>query len=148
MPEISLIPFRLVDQAAVKQLVLAGLAEHFGEIDLTKNPDLNDIAGTYTQADFLVAWSDGRIVGCGALVPQPGQTAQIVRMSVAADMRRQGIARWVLERLVKIAREKGNRQVILETTDSWTGVIEFYLACGFRITHYQDGEVYFVLNLL
>ena len=141
-------PFRPKDQAAVKQLVLAGLAEHWGTIDPSKNPDLNDIAVTYASADFLVAWKDGRIAGCGALVPRPGQVAEIVRMSVAADLRRQGLARRILSRLIEIARERGCRQVILETTATWTGVIEFYLRCGFHITHYQDGDVYFALDLL
>jgi len=36
MPEIDLFPFHPEDQVAVKQLVLAGLAEHWGEIDATK----------------------------------------------------------------------------------------------------------------
>jgi putative acetyltransferase len=128
-------------------MVTTGLGEHFDKIDPTKNPDLNDIATTNAIADFLVAWCDGRIIGCGALVPRPGQTAEIVRMSVAADMRRQGIVSGIVERLVEIARERGNRQVILETTATWMGVIEFYLRCGFRITHYQDGEVYFARDL-
>ncbi len=141
-------PFRPEDQAAVKQLVLAGLGEHWGKIDPTRNPDLDDIAVTYAQADFLVAWSAGHIVGCGVLVPGAQYTAEIVRMSVAADMRRQGIARCILDRLVEIARERGCKQVILETTATWAGVIEFYLRCGFRITHYQDGDVYFALDLL
>jgi putative acetyltransferase len=148
MPEISLKPFRPEDQAVVKQLVTTGLGEHFGKIDPTKNPDLNDIAITYAKADFLVAWCGGRIVGCGALVPRPEQTAEVVRMSVAADMRRQGVARCILNRLIETAREKGCRQVILETTATWSGVIEFYLCCGFHITYYRDGDVYFALDLL
>jgi N-acetylglutamate synthase-like GNAT family acetyltransferase len=148
MPEINLMPFRPEDQAAVKQLVLAGLGEHWGKIDPTKNPDLNDIAVTYAAADFQVARSDGRIVGCGALVPRGDQIAEIVRMSVAADMRRQGIAHYILNRLIEIARERGCKQVTLETTATWAGVIEFYLRCGFRITHHKDGDVYFALDLL
>jgi len=148
MPEISLLPFRPEDQVAVKQLVLAGLAEHWGKIDLTKKPDLSDIADNYASADFLVAWSEGRIVGCGALVPRANQIAEIVRMSVAADMRRQGIARCILDRLVEIARDRGCRRVILETTAMWTGVIEFYLRCGFHVTHHKEGDVYFALDLL
>ena len=80
MPDINLMPFRPEDQVTVKQLLLAGLAEHWGQIDPTKNPDLNDIAVTYASADFLVAWSDRRIVGCGALVPRANQIAEIVRI--------------------------------------------------------------------
>ena len=147
MPEITLLPFHPEDQAAVKQLVLAGLAEHWGQIDPTRNPDLNDIAASYSSATFLVAWTLGRIVGCGALVPRSEKTAEIVRMSMAAEMRRQGIAHRILDHLVEIARNKGYRQVILETTVTWVEVIEFYLHCGFHITHYQEGDVYFALDL-
>ena len=147
MPEIDLSPFQSEDQAAVKQLVLTGLAEHWGTLDPTKNPDLNDIACTYSSTTFLVARMQERIIGCGALVPRSEKTAEIVRMSVAADLRRQGIASRILNRLIERARRQGYHQVILETTSTWTEVIEFYLCCGFHITHYQDGDVYFALEL-
>lgn len=147
MPEIDILPFQPEDQAAVKQLVLAGLAEHWGEIDPTKNPDLNDIPASYSKGTFLVARIQGRIVGCGALIPRAEKTGEIVRMSVAADMRRRGIARCILSQLIELARNKGFNQIILETTSTWTGVIEFYLRCGFHITHYKDGDVYFALEL-
>jgi len=62
-------------------------------------------------------------------------------------MRRQGIACRILDCLIEHAREKGYQQVILETTATWTGVIEFYLRCGFHITHHQDRDVYFALDL-
>ncbi len=65
-------PFESEDQDAVRSLILAGLAEHGGEIDPTLNPDLNDIRDSYNDATFLVAWLDGRIIGSGALIP--GQT--------------------------------------------------------------------------
>jgi putative acetyltransferase len=147
MLEIILLPFQPKDQAAVKQLVLAGLAEHWGEIDPTRNPDLNDIAASYSKATFLVARAQGRIVGCGALVPHNQEIAEIMRMSVAAGMRRQGIARQILDCLIEQARTGGFKKVILETTATWAEVIEFYLSCGFQITHYQDGDVYFALEL-
>lgn len=42
--QISIKPFESEDQEAVQSLILAGLAEHWGEIDPTLNPDLNDIS--------------------------------------------------------------------------------------------------------
>jgi putative acetyltransferase len=139
--------FKPENQDPVKNLILSGLAEHFGTIDVTRNPDLNQIADTYADHDFLLAWCGERIVGTGALLRRSENTAEIVRMSVAYDMRRQGIGRQILAQILDFARVKGYRQVILETTDTWEEVIQFYLRCGFHITHYQEGDVYFALDL-
>ena len=152
-PEITLLPFQPADQAAVKDLILAGLAEHWGTLDPSKNPDLDDIAASYAAASnvgavFLVARHQDRIVGTGALVPRQYGAAEVVRMSVAADWRRQGIGRMILQALVGRARQTGFKRIILETTETWQEVIAFYLSFGFRITHYQDGDVYFEFTLV
>jgi putative acetyltransferase len=146
-PKITLSPFRPEDQTGVKALILGGLAEHWGTIDPNKNPDLNDIASAYAGATFLVARLEGRVVGTGALLPRLQHTAEIVRMSVAADLRRQGLGKRILSRLIEDARTTGYRQVILETTQTWSEVIQFYLDNGFRITHFEDGDVYFEMAL-
>jgi putative acetyltransferase len=149
MPDdLIILPFQPENQAEVKSLILAGLAEHWGTLDLTLNPDLNDIGSTYANAVFLVVWHQGEIVGCGALVPRSNGTAEIVRMSVVAKMRRRHVGRQILEALVQHARDSGYQKVVLETTETWKEVIEFYLRFGFRITHYQDGDAYFALDLV
>jgi GNAT superfamily N-acetyltransferase len=143
----SLYPFRPADQKAVKDLILSGLVDHWGELDTTKNPDLNDIAESYKDACFLVARYEGRIVGTGALVPRTPDTAEVVRMSVAKDLRRQGVGRRILQALCDEAVARGFKYIILETTETWSEVIAFYQSFGFQITHYKDGDVYFKLNL-
>ena len=147
METISVQPFCPADQAEVKSLILAGLVDHWGVLDPTKNPDLEDIAAAYAGATFLVARLAGRIVATGALVPRGEGVAEIVRMSVARDLRRRGLGRSILTRLIEQARRDGLRQVVLETTDTWQEVIAFYLDFGFRITHYAGGDVYFALDL-
>ena len=147
-PAIAILPFQPENQAAVKDLVLAGLTGHWGTLDPDKNPDLNDIQETYASAIFLVAWHQNRIVGTGALIPGPDHTAEIVRMSVAAEMRRKGIGRMILQELCASARSGGVRRLVLETTDTWHEVIAFYQRFGFQITHYSNGDVYFALDLL
>ncbi|MFN8455234.1 MAG: GNAT family N-acetyltransferase [Anaerolineae bacterium] len=144
---LKITPFQPPDQAAARALILAGLAEHWGYLDSSKNPDLADIHTAYAGAMFLVAWLDGRIVGTGALVPRSAEVAEIVRMSVAAEVRRQGIGRAILQQLCERARQLGFRRLILETTATWQEVIEFYQGFGFSITHLQDDDVYFSLDL-
>ena len=149
--QILIKPFESEDQDAVRSLILAGLAEHWGEIDPTLNPDLNDIRASYNDATFLVAWLDGRIIGSGALVPRSDQVAEIARMSVASEFRRRGIGGKILERLCQEAKELGFQRIVLETTSTWSDIIEFYKRFGFRVTHHQEGhfggEVHLALDL-
>jgi len=140
-------PFRPEDQEAARDLILSGLGEHWGTIDPTKNPDLADISASYSGAYFLVARCGGTIAGTGALIPRENGIAEIVRMSVSAEMRRRGLGRMILGRLVDRARELGCRRVILETTAAWHEVIAFYEKNGFHVTHFSDGDIYFGLDL-
>ncbi len=137
-------PFEPRDQMEVKQLILDGLAEHFGVLDPTKNSDLDDIATSYANATFLVARSQTErcIVGCGALVPRSPQHGEIVRMSVRNTLRGQGIGTMVLNALCDAARAQGMSRIILETTETWSDAVAFYTRNQFRITHFLDGEVY------
>lgn len=143
--------FRPDDQQAVRALIVAGLAEHWGHADESLNPDLRDIAASYAGATFLVARQNGTIVGTGALVPRSAEEAAIVRMSVARTARRLGLGTRLLDRLIAAAREQGFRRVILETTSSWDDVIAFYERYGFQRTHQVDGafgsDTYFALDL-
>ncbi len=140
---IFLRPFQPQDQQPARELILEGLVEHWGFLDPTLNPDLNDIAHTYANGLFLTAWQGMTLVGTGAFLPVDGQTVQIVRMSVRKSHRRLGLGKRILEALLQEAARRGYRRAILETTATWTEVIAFYLQCGFAITHYADGDVYF-----
>jgi putative acetyltransferase len=146
--EIVIREFRSSDQAQVRRLVLLGLQEHWGKLDRTLNQDLNDITKHYTNAVFLVAEQPGMgIVGSGAMVPRGNGVAEVMRMSVSATARRHGLGTRLLQALVDRARSMGLRQVMLETTETWHEVIAFYLRFGFRITHHQNGDVYFAFDL-
>jgi GNAT superfamily N-acetyltransferase len=144
---ITVHPFRPEDQAAAQALILAGLEEHWGYIDPTKNPDLDDIDSTYAHATFLVAWQGDVLIGTGALIRDGDGVARIVRMSVAKRARRQGVGTLILERLCERARALGYRQIVLETTSTWEDAIAFYERNGFRVTGSRDGDTHFVLDL-
>ena len=144
---ITIVPFNAAYQAQAKDLILAGLVEHWGTLDPGKNPDLDDISSSYASGLFLVVLKESIVIGTGAIIPGPGNSAEIVRMSVAANMRRNGIGNLILSKLCNHARSIGCRKVILETTDSWHEVIAFYKRYGFQISHHLDGDVYFELDL-
>lgn len=140
-------PFRSEDQAAAKELILKGLVEHWGWLDETKNPDLDDIAGSYADGTFLCAWRGEELVGTGACVPEAEGIGRIVRMSVATQMRRRGMGTSILQRLCDYARAAGYRRLVLETTSTWEDVVTFYESQGFRRVGSWDGDTHFVFRL-
>jgi putative acetyltransferase len=144
---IEIRPFRPDDQEPARDLILTGLEEYWGRLDESKNPDLQDIADSYQDGIFLIALLDEQIICTGAMLPRSTETAEIVRMSVARSLRRQGVGRQMLAELCCRAYQRGFRQVILETTETWKNAIAFYQAFGFQISYYADGDVYFVLDL-
>jgi GNAT superfamily N-acetyltransferase len=147
LDQITLRPFQPADQPAAKALILAGLVDHWGFLDPTKNPDLTDISSTYANVVFLVGCLGNELVATGALVPRGEGCAEIVRMSVDRRYRGQGLGKYVLTRLMEYAREIGYRKIVLETTETWEEVVSFYRHYGFKETHHLDGDIYFEMML-
>ncbi len=144
---VSIVLFRPEYQQDAKALILAGLKEHWGVLDVSKNPDLDDIAASYADGVFLTAWQDGEMVGTGALRPHADETVEIVRMSIKKEKRRQGIGRAILTELCWQACQLGYKRVILETTATWEEAVAFYRAFGFTATHQTAGDLYFAMDL-
>ena len=121
------------DQAAARRLILEGLAEHFGAVDETLNPDIEDIAANYVDCGylFLVADDAESLIGTAALVFEEGVSAQVVRVSVASRWRRRGLARALVLRLIETGRGRSLARLWMETNDDWGPAIALYRACGF-----------------
>ena len=133
-------PFRPADQPAVQQLILAGLAERWGELDLTLNEDLHDIAGNYDAGIFLIAEIGSNLVGTGAIMPEGEGIMRVLRMYVAKDRQRQGVGKAILSQLIVAARGCGCRQLVVETEANWLSAVNFYLHSGFQTIYIEDGE--------
>lgn len=146
---IAIRPFHPHYQDSVKQLILAGLADHWGELDLCLNQDLNDIARSYAGETFLLAFQGAVIVGCGALVREEGRAGygRIVRMSVRKENRRQGIGQLILQALEKTAVQRQFHKLLLETTETWQEVVAFYQANGYLIIAHRDEDTHFEKEL-
>ena len=127
-------------QVEVKNLITAGLAEHWGEADPTLNPDLNDISQSYDISKFFIALSDGKVIGTSALVHRSEEIAEVVRMSVDKSWRRAGVGSMILKHLVDKAICSGYKELVLEATSEWKDVISFYNSFGFQFTHESVGE--------
>ena len=144
-------PFAPTDQHDASALVLAGLEEHWGSLDPALNPDLNDIAASYRTGWFLIGDLRGRIVATGGLVPRSSGAAEVVRLSVAADVRGRGIGRQMFDELRRVAVRDGVTRLILETSLAWSDSISFWVAVGMKQTHVEVGsygpDAWFALDL-
>jgi GNAT superfamily N-acetyltransferase len=128
-------------------LILRGLGEHFGEVNESLNPDLDDIGETFAPGYFVVARSGNVLVGTGGFLPRSESTAQIHRVSVAPALRRGGIGSAIVADLLAVARTRGFERVILETTETWSEVVSFYRRLGFQPRERRDGDLYLSLDL-
>lgn len=126
-------PFQPADQAEARALILAGLGEHFGFIDETLNPDLDDIDAHYIRRgdEFFVAEFDGRIAGTVGLILESADVARIVRMSVDAGCRRSGLASALVAACKEAARRRGATDLHVYTEPHWHAAVAFYTAQGF-----------------
>ncbi len=131
--------FRPELQSPFRQLVLDGLAEHWGEVDESLNPDLEAIASFYQDDIVLVAVETEQLVGTGVLVLRP-PVGQILRMSVHRDHRRRGIGATLVSALVQSARDHGVERLVVETNAAWRDARSLYEQLGFVFTHYAPGE--------
>lgn len=149
-PDIHTRPFAPSDQAAARALILNGLGEHFGFIDETLNPDLDDIAASYLAPGhlFLVAEYQQTLVGTGCLLIQPGASGQLVRVSTHYAYRRLGIARAICQQLIEHARQRGLRRLIVETNRDWYDAIRLYQQLGFQQYTRDDQSRYFRMDLI
>jgi ribosomal protein S18 acetylase RimI-like enzyme len=137
------------DQEAARRLILAGLGEHFGYIDETCNPDIDDIATNYVARGdvFLVAMLGGELAGTGALIVGGPEAGRVVRVSVAPAQRRRGIGRALVAGLMEAARTNELRRLWVETNDDWDDAIALYRSCGFREYRRSGGSAYLALDL-
>ncbi|NGO12274.1 bifunctional helix-turn-helix transcriptional regulator/GNAT family N-acetyltransferase [Streptomyces sp. HC44] len=91
---------------------------------------------------FLVAYEEGRPVGCGALRQLEPGAGEIRHVWVHPDARRLGLARRLLAELERQAVERGHGVVRLDTHASLTEAQAMYRAAGYtEIPRYND-DVY------
>jgi GNAT superfamily N-acetyltransferase len=83
---------------------------------------------------FMVAYLDGRPVGCGGWRSHRGadEVAEVKRMYTVPEARGRGIARAVLGAVEESARRSGRKRVILETGQRQPEAIALYEASGYE----------------
>lgn len=81
---------------------------------------------------ILVAYSDDRPLGCGAIKALDASSYEVKRMYTTIDSRGQGIAKKILSSLEAWAKELGAVQCVLETGRRQTAAITLYQSAGYQ----------------
>jgi putative acetyltransferase len=99
--------------------IRALLAEHLESMHALSPPEsvhaLDVAALRGSDVTFWTAWSDGELLGCGALKALGPSHGEIKSMRTATAHRRKGVGRAMLEHIVAEARRRGYSRLSLET---------------------------------
>ena len=117
--------------------IRALLAEHLRSMHALSPPesvhalDLDGLRKPDTT--FWTAWSDGQLMGCGALKELERTHGEIKSMRTAAAFRRQGVAKAMLAHIVREAEHRKYHRLSLETgsMEAFAPARELYESFGF-----------------
>ena len=90
----------------------------------------------------LGAFSDGRLVGIGVVVPHlRPEIAQLAFLHVSQAFRALGIGRRLSDELDRIARDAGDTEIVVSATPS-ENTVRFYLSRGYELMARALPELY------
>jgi ribosomal protein S18 acetylase RimI-like enzyme len=133
-----------------------GLALHLPPVGPPINfPDLTDVMTSFVGCggDFVVAETDGHVVGMGGIRPTGAGRAEVLRVRVHPARRRRGVGRQVMRELETRAVALGLSWLYLDTADNQPDAVAFYRALGYQETGRETHPdwswtlVYFVKQL-
>ena len=150
------------DSGVVHRLFAQGMMDFAGEfedsikayVERSLADDLADIPGNYLSRPgdhFWVAEVDGQVKGIVGIQGREDGEAELRRMSVATDSRRQGIGRKLLETTDEFCRQQGYKRIRLGTASHLLPAVAMYQSAGYRMELEKSfGKVsgkYFVKDL-
>ena len=91
---------------------------------------------------FVVAYADGRPVGCGGVKRLDDHRAEIKRLHVVPEIRKSAIARLILRRLEHLARDSGYALVRLDTGARQPGALALFRSAGYSDIADYNGNLF------
>ena len=67
------------------------------------------------EITFWTVWEDGELLGCGALKELDPQHGEIKSMRTASSHLRKGVASYIVNHILEVAKERGYKRLSLET---------------------------------
>ncbi|MBI2381054.1 MAG: GNAT family N-acetyltransferase [Gammaproteobacteria bacterium] len=126
-------PAEAADAPAIVALVHGVLREY----GLSPDPegvdaDLPRAPEAYAEGEFVVVLLGDELVGTAGLMPVADDTLDLRKMYLKPAVRGQGLGRYLLERAIRIARQRGYRRLSLETHSNLKEAVALYRAHGFK----------------
>lgn len=86
------------------------------------------------RVTFWTAWKDEVLLGCAALKELSSVQGEVKSMRTPANLRRQGVGRSLLNHVLHVSRQRGYRQLFLETGShpAFTAAQMLYGSVGFE----------------
>jgi putative acetyltransferase len=121
------------DELAFRQLNEAWI-KHYFAMEAEDEHALADPRGAILSGGgrIFFAVQQGQTVGCCALRAMGPREYEVAKMAVAESVRRNGVGRRLLTRVVEAARAAGAARLYLETNHVLTPAIRLYESVGFR----------------
>lgn len=132
MPTITIVPYQPHHAEAFYRLNRAWLDAH----DLYEPADevqLADPHGAVIAAggSVFIAERDGEVVGTAAVAPHGPGEVELLKVTVADDVRGQGLGRRLVEACLDRARAMGARSVMLVSSTRLQAALRLYERMGF-----------------
>lgn len=101
---------------------------------------LSDPEGTIVALGgaVLMAWMDGRAVGCVALIPTGGGVYELSKMAVEPGLRGAGLGRSLIRYAIEQARGMGATRLFLGSSTKLVNAVHLYESVGFRHVPSQE----------
>jgi drug/metabolite transporter (DMT)-like permease/GNAT superfamily N-acetyltransferase len=131
--ELETRPVGTADPSAVS--LLDSYADELGARFVEREPcRIDTVASEYEPpaGTFLVAYDDGRPIGCGGIRSLGGGTAEVKRMYVVPEARGRGVGAQLLSRLEREARRLGYDRLRLDTAEPLSEAQALYRRAGYR----------------
>lgn len=83
---------------------------------------------------FWTAWEDDILLGCAALKELSPTEGEVKSMRTSGNLRRRGAGRALLDHILGVSRQRGYRELFLETGrhPAFTPALALYRSAGFR----------------
>lgn len=127
------------DNAALARIIRTTLDEfevpHAGTV--YTDPTTDDLYNLFQKegSAYFVAEIDSRMVGGGGIYPTdglPADTCELVKMYLLTEARGTGLGRTLVQKCIDTAKEKGYKNIYLETMPQLKKALDTYQKFGFE----------------
>ena len=124
--------------AVIDDQVIGLIREHLQGMSRLSPPESIHALGLealrQSNVAFWTVWEGRELLGCGALKERDRQHGEVKSMRTSPAHLRKGVAKYVLQHIIQVARQRGYRSLSLETGSraAFEPARALYARVGFR----------------